>query len=100
MTRGMWSLLTKKEADGYTEDDLHNYKQILYDTNALYQQNDPNTGKPKSSRSSKWALVNPFWVDRPSHKQYDKSVMHNPLNYNMQVKVSCTLVAGSCRPYK
>ena len=75
MTRGMWSLLTNQKPDGYTEDDLHNYKQILYDTNALYQQNDPNTGKPKSSKSSKWALVKPFWVERPSHKQYDKSVM-------------------------
>ena len=38
MTRGMWSLLTKKEPNEYTEDDVHNYKQILYDTNALYQQ--------------------------------------------------------------
>ena len=35
-------------------------------------KNDPNTGKPKSSRSSKWALVKPFWVERPSHKVYDK----------------------------
>ena len=75
MTRGMWSLLTKKEPDGYTEDDLHNYKQILYDTNSLYQQNDINTGKPKSSKSSKWALVKSFWAERPSHKQYDKSVL-------------------------
>ena len=47
----------------------------MYDTSALYQQNDPNTGKPKSSRSSKWALVKPFWVDRPSHKVYDQSVL-------------------------
>ena len=75
MTRGMWSLLTKKEPKEYTKDDLHNYKQILYDTNSLYQQNDPNTNRPKSSRSSKWALVKPFWVDRPSHKVYDKSVL-------------------------
>ena len=74
MTQSLWSLLTKKEPDRYTEDDLHNYKQILYDTNALYQQNDRNTGKPKSSKSSKWALVKPFWLQRPSHKQYDKSV--------------------------
>ena len=45
MSRGMWSLLTKKESQEYTEDDLENYRQILYDTSTLYQQNDPNTGK-------------------------------------------------------
>ena len=92
MTRGMWSLLTKKDPDEYTTDDLHNYKQILYDTNSLYQQNDPNTGKPKSSKSSKWALVKPFWVERPSHKQYDKSVLQ-PSKLQFEGKgVRCTLV--------
>ena len=75
MTRGMWALLTKKDPEGYSADDMENYKQILYDTNALYQQNDPNTGKPKSSRSSKWALVKPFWFDRPSNKKYDSTVL-------------------------
>ena len=82
MTRGMWALLTKKDPVGYTEDDLENYKQILYDTNALYQNNDPSIGKPKSSRSSKWALVKPFWVNRPSNRQYDSSVVQpSKLNF-------------------
>ena len=74
-SKGLWSLLTKKEPKGYTDDDKENYKLILYDTNALYQNNDPSTNKPKSSRSKKWQLVKPFWENRPSNKQYDASVL-------------------------
>jgi hypothetical protein len=33
-TKGLWSLLTKKEPNNYSQDDLENYKQILYDSNA------------------------------------------------------------------
>ena len=52
-TKGLWSLLTKKEPNNYSQDDLENYKQILFDSNALYQNNDPSTNKPKSSQSKK-----------------------------------------------
>ena len=74
-TKGLWSLLTKKEPNNYSQDDLENYKQILFDSNALYQNNDPSTNKPKSSKSKKWGLVKPFWQNRPSNKQYDASVL-------------------------
>ena len=74
-TKGLWSLLTKKDPKDYTHDDLENYKQILYDSNALYQNNDPSTNKPKSSRSNKWALVKTFWENRPSNRQYDSNVL-------------------------
>ena len=65
---GLWQLLTKKEPKEYTENDLRYYNDILVDTNALYQNNDPTSDKPKASRSSKWALVKPFWLDLKGKK--------------------------------
>ena len=65
---GPWQLLTKKEPKEYTENDLQNYKRILINTNALYQNYDPTSNKPRSSRSSKWALVKPFWSELTGKK--------------------------------
>ncbi len=63
-TEGLWTLLTMKEPGKYTPDDLNNYKNILLDTDAMYQNNDPTADKPKSSRASKWLnIIKPIWHD-------------------------------------
>ena len=71
---GLWQLLTKKEPKEYTENDLRYYNDILVDTNALYQNNDPTSDKPKASRSSKWALVKPFWDDLKCKKNSPQTI--------------------------
>ena len=67
-TPGLWQLLTSKNPKEYTENDLQSYKGILFDTNALHQNNDPTSNKPKSSNSIKWCLLKPFWVELKSKK--------------------------------
>ena len=42
---------------------LQNYKQILFETNSLFQNNDRASNRPKSSASPKWSLVKPFWKE-------------------------------------
>ena len=63
-TEGLWELIMSKEPQEgiYTEDDYLNYVKILKQTNAIYQGNNPNSTKPKSSSSRKWKnLISPIW---------------------------------------
>ena len=64
-THGLWRLLTYKDKpddDFYSEEDLENYTKILWQTNAIYKNNDPSTNKPKSSRGDKYKnLIRPIW---------------------------------------
>ena len=52
-------LLTKKDPnlDLCIEEDYEDYKEILVNTNALYQNFDPSTKKVNSDRSEKWSLI-------------------------------------------
>ena len=52
-TPGLWSLITDRNPKEFTFDDLINYKQILYDTNALYQHYDASSPYPRASSSKK-----------------------------------------------
>ena len=65
-TPGLWALITEKNKgnlDGkYDADDLKEYEGILSQTNALHQDNNPNSPYPKSSRSWKWKhILGPIW---------------------------------------
>lgn len=64
-TSGLWRLLTydnKPDDNLYTQDDLNNYSKILWDTNSIYKNNDPQTKKPKSSRGDKYMnLIKHIW---------------------------------------
>ena len=63
-TDGLWELIiSKNPQEGiYTEDDYLNYAKILKQTNAIYQDNNPNNTKPKSSSSEKWKnIISPIW---------------------------------------
>jgi hypothetical protein len=58
-TKGLMELLTKKDPDldKCIEEDYDDYKEILLNTNAIYQNADPNTRKLASDRSEKWKLI-------------------------------------------
>ena len=70
-TKGLWELIISNEPQEgkYTEEDFLNYGRILKQTNAIYQNNNPNNPKPKSSKSSKWKnLIKPIWEDIKKRK--------------------------------
>ena len=74
-TDGLWELIMKDEPQEgkYTEDFL-NYGKILKQTNAIYQGNNPNQNKPKSSKSSKWKyLIKPIWENIKKQKDEDET---------------------------
>jgi hypothetical protein len=84
-THGLWMLLTNPDKksldkdtfkawwtnlDNFTEEDYDTYKEILNVTNAVYQNNDPSSDKPKSSGGKKWNdLISPIWREFKSAKK-------------------------------
>ena len=71
-TEGLWELIVSNNPQEgiYTEDDFLNYGRILKQTNAIYQGNNSETNKPKSSKSDKWKqLIKPIWEDIKKSKK-------------------------------
>ena len=65
-TDGLWELIMKDEPESgkYTEEDFVNYGELLIQTNTIYQNNNPDQNKPKSSNSKKWKyLISPIWKE-------------------------------------
>ena len=63
-TPGLWELITSKTPDReiITDGDYEQYQNILVETNAMRQNNDSKSTKPKGSRSEKWKVyVKPIW---------------------------------------
>ena len=63
-TPGLWELIVSKEPQEgkYTDDDYLNYINLLVQTNTIYQGNNPNQNRAKSSGGNKWnKLINPVW---------------------------------------
>ena len=59
---GLWELIISKNPQKFEEDDYMEYIDLLLQTNVIYQNNDPNNPKPKSSQSNKWnKLISPVW---------------------------------------
>ncbi len=56
-TPGFWTLVVEKNPKAYTPDDLARYKELLHETNALYQEYDPYSRYPRSSASKKWKRI-------------------------------------------
>ena len=63
-TPGLWELIISQEPQEgkYTEDDYLNYINLLVQTNTIYQGNNPNQNRAKSSGGDKWnKLISPVW---------------------------------------
>ena len=63
-TEGLWELIVSKEPQEgiYTDDDYIEYINLLVQTNTIYQGNNPNQNRAKSSSSKKWEnLISPVW---------------------------------------
>ena len=62
-TPGLWSLFIDKVPKNYDERNLEQYKQLLHETSALYQDYDPYN----KSRSKKWTnILGPIWKNSSS----------------------------------
>ena len=64
-TEGIWELITMQNPNKsiYDSEDLDNYSEIMINTHAIQQSDNPN--KPKSSRSDKYReLIKPIWEKR------------------------------------
>ena len=61
-TPGLWELITSFNPQNFTEEDYINYRDLLIQTNTIYQGNNPNQNRAKSSGGDKWnKLIKPIW---------------------------------------
>lgn len=70
-TPGLWELLVmdKPDQDIISSEDLRNYSEILIKTSAIRQKNNPNSSRPKASRSEKWTkIIKPIWETRAQYE--------------------------------
>ena len=75
-TPGLWELITSSrdpDKNIYTGKDYENYSKLMKKTNALYQNNDPESPFPKSSGGEKWTkLLSPMWDKYKVEKEREK----------------------------
>jgi len=70
-TPGLWELIISKIPDIsiYSHNDLDNYAQIMVETNALKQNNNPAEVTPKSSRGWKWKnILRNIWREKSKYE--------------------------------
>ena len=69
-TSGLWELIMNEDPQNFTEEDFLNYGRILKQTNTIYQKNNPNQNRAKSSGGNKWKkLIRPIWDDIKKQKK-------------------------------
>ena len=72
-TPGLWELIMKDNPQIFTEDDYLKYGRILKQTNNIYQNNNPNQNRAKSSRGYKWKkLIKPIWEQIKKQKKEEE----------------------------
>ena len=79
-TKGFWNLVTSKEPENYTEEDLSKYQQLVILTNTAYRNNNPTQNYPKNSRGYKWKnIIKPIWEaikeqekDEEEYKEFEE----------------------------
>ena len=73
-TSGLWELIMNEDPQNFTEDDYLNYGKILKQTNTIYQKNNPNQNRAKSSGGNKWKkLIKPIWENIKKQKDEDET---------------------------
>ena len=72
-TPGLWELITLKNPENYTEEDLTKYEQLVILTNTAYRNNNPTQNYPKQSRGIKWKnIIKPIWKAIQKQKDEDE----------------------------
>ena len=67
-TPGFWELIMSNDPQNFTEEDFHNYGELLINSNAIPQKK--NLNKPRSSTSPKWVkIVSPIWEELKRRKR-------------------------------
>ena len=72
-TPGLWELITLKNPENYTEEDLTNYQRLVILTNTAYRNNNPFQNYPKQSRGIKWKnIIKPIWekIKKEEYKEF------------------------------
>ena len=73
-TKGFWELVTSKNPENYTNEDLNKYQQLVILTNAAYRNNNPNQNYPKQSKGNKWGnIIKPIWKAIKEQKDEDET---------------------------
>ena len=73
-TSGLWELIMNEDPQNFTEEDYLNYGKILKQTNTIYQNNNPNQNRAKSSGGNKWKkLIKPIWENIKKQKDEDET---------------------------
>ena len=72
-TPRFWELITSKNPENYTSEDLEKYQQLVILTNTAYQGNNPKNNKAKSSKSPKWKnIIKPIWEQIKKQKEEEE----------------------------
>ena len=98
-TPGFWELITSKNPENYTGEDLDKYRQLLLLTNAVYRDNNPDNNNPKSSKSQKWKnIIKPIWEQIKIQKEEEEEEEEYEEEYEEPAKISFTPTKGTGLP--
>lgn len=88
-TQGLWRLLSYSQfidPKFYTPEDFNTYKKIILETDSIYQNNDKNCRRVKSSKGEKYIkIIAPIWKEITENKVHEGSGLinytENPIQY-------------------
>ena len=73
-TPGFWELVTSRNPENYTEEDLDKYRQLVILTNTAYRYNNPKDNNPKASKSPKWKnIISHIWEQIKKQKEEEEN---------------------------
>ena len=74
-TPGLWELIMENKPKKYTKDDLDKYGDLLFKSNAIYQNFIPNNTYPRANRGHKWQnIISLIWAERTAGKGVERTV--------------------------
>ena len=98
-TPGLWELIMKDNPQNFTEEDYLNYGRILKQTNTIYQKNNPNQNRAKSSGGDKWKkLIKPIWEDIKKRKKEEEEEEEYEEEYEEAATIPFTPTKGTGLP--